>query len=507
MPEQESRVRLGAAGDAVVAIDIHAVPETNLGVVGNPGSGKSRTIRRVLELAAGRVQRIVIDVEDEFYTLREQTPSMILAGGEHGDCPATVDNAASLALFLLRAGVDAVLQINDLGLDGQRRFISAFLSAAVDAPRDLWHPTIFVLDEVQRYAPLSAPAESSAAISRFLMQGRKRSFGALLATTRQAVVSTDVRGMVNNWLLGRAAIQADRGAVADLLGFSARSQEALALRALAPGQFWAFGPAIGSEPVLAQIDPSETTHIRPGQHTVPTPPAPAAIRKMLEQLRREATPPAGGAGGAGDAAAPASKAVDDRAIAEARQEGYERGLAEGVRQERQAASAHLAALREQIEGILGEACGEGSWISSAPPAPRPIPAAREAARRPPPSPQPERGNGALPTGAQKLLAVLSRGLRLSWGQTAMLAGLKARGGSFNTARKALRDGGYIVEDGDVVAATAHGIASAGGATYSPSSPEEALEFWQAALPPAARRLLEQINRLDGWTPKEKIGDS
>lgn len=106
-----------------------------------------------------------------------------------------------------------------------------------------------------------------------------------------------------------------------------------------------------------------------------------------------------------------------------------------------------------------------------------------------------------------MLAVLARGMRLSWAQTATLAGLKARGGSFNTGRKALRDAGYVYEHPDGNAATARGIEAAGGAQPKPSNPAELLAWWRSALPTTAGRVIDQLCRQDGkWVKKERLAE-
>lgn len=327
---------LGTSTAGPVTLDINKLIETHAAVVANPGGGKSYCVRKILELAAGGPQRIVLDVEDEFYTLREATPSLLIAGGANGDCPAKVDNAAALALFLLQTGIDAVIQINDLGLTGQRMFIARFIEAMISAPTSLWHPTLVVLDEVQRVAPEGAPAESSEAVVSLLMQGRKRGFGALIATQRLARVSKNVTGAVNNWLLGRAGQTIDRRSVADILGVTLNSDEARGLPRLQPGQFWGVGPAISVEPTLVTVARSSTTHLRAGQRDVPTPPAPEQVRKMLMGLHVEPT------AAAEDAVAPA-RATDPKVIEVAEQRGYERGLAEGRRIE---ATEQIEARRE-----------------------------------------------------------------------------------------------------------------------------------------------------------------
>jgi hypothetical protein len=96
-------------------------------------------------------------------------------------------------------------------------------------------------------------------------------------------------------------------------------------------------------------------------------------------------------------------------------------------------------------------------------------------------------NGALPSSASKMLAVLARGVRLTWGQTATLAGLKARGGHFNTGRKAPRDAGYIEEQGTGIPATDKGIEAAGGRQPIPANRAELLGWgvWHCRKQPAA----------------------
>ena len=89
-------------GEAV-ALDLEALIGTHLCIQANSGGGKSGTIRRLLEITHGKLQHIVLDVEDEFYTLREKFEYMI-AGGDNGDCAATVSNADKLALMILETG-------------------------------------------------------------------------------------------------------------------------------------------------------------------------------------------------------------------------------------------------------------------------------------------------------------------------------------------------------------------------------------------------------------------
>ena len=253
-------------------------------IQGASGAGKTYAIRRILETTHGRMQHIVFDVEDELFTLRERF-DYVLIGGDGADAPLSEDTAGELAITLLELGVSAILQLNDLGLAGQRRVIARFLSGLMKAPRPLWHPVLITLDEAHRYAPQSAPVESSEAIVNLATAGRKRGFGALFATQRLSQLSKDVLGQCPNRIMGRVDQALDRRVAADTLGFAASSAEAQSLMQLSH-EFWVVGPAFAPQPRRMRFSPAVTTHLSAGHDNVPPPPTPQKLRALLGRLNR-----------------------------------------------------------------------------------------------------------------------------------------------------------------------------------------------------------------------------
>ena len=69
-----------------VSFDLPTLLDTRLLVQANSGGGKSWLIRRIPEQSHGKVQHIVIDLEGEFSSLREQHDYVI--AGRDGDTPA-----------------------------------------------------------------------------------------------------------------------------------------------------------------------------------------------------------------------------------------------------------------------------------------------------------------------------------------------------------------------------------------------------------------------------------
>jgi hypothetical protein len=263
---------LGHAGEQPLELDLDRLVGSHLGIVANAGGGKSGLIRRLLEQTHGRIQHIVLDIEDEFYSLRERF-DYVIAGGD-GDAPATVGNAAALARGALEHGFSLICQLNDLGGEGAREFVHAFLSAMLMAPRDLWRPCLIVIDETQRF-----DADS---IRMLTERGRKRGFTAVLASQRLPKIDANIRGDLNNWIMGRVGQSLDRRIMADQLGMTKAGERELA--GIQPRHFWAMGPALSADPVLFEVADVSTTMVRPGQAKVPTPPAPEALREILAGL-------------------------------------------------------------------------------------------------------------------------------------------------------------------------------------------------------------------------------
>lgn len=264
------------------AIDVQCLVESRLLVQANSGGGKSWAIRRLLEQTYGTCQHIVIDVEGEFHTLREKF-DYVLAGQKGGDCPADTKSAALLAPRLLELNVSAIVDIYELGASRQR-FVKLFLEALVNAPRDLWHPALIIVDEAQKFCPENAKAESAGAVAGLMTLGRKRGFCGVLATQRISDLSKSAAAECNNKLIGRCGLDVDMARAGKEIGFTKRD-DIIGLRDLKPGEFYAFGPAFSvNGAARVRVGHVETPHPKAGQRAAPPTPPRAKIREVLGQL-------------------------------------------------------------------------------------------------------------------------------------------------------------------------------------------------------------------------------
>jgi uncharacterized protein len=274
--------------DNTAPLDVDALLETRLLIQANSGGGKSYTIRRLLEQTHGGVQHFVLDVEGDFGTLREQFDYALV--GPEGDCPADPSTAGPLALKLLELGVSAIADISELTEPQRDEFVANFLQSLMGAPKRLWRPLLVVVDEAHKACPESRSTLAKPHVIDLMTRGRKRAFGAVLATQRVALLANTAIAEANNKLIGRCTLDTDIKRIADEVGFDKATRREL--RTLQPGEFFAFGPALGADVQRVRIGDVETTHPRPGTtRNVALPPAPKSLANALAQLTELAPAP------------------------------------------------------------------------------------------------------------------------------------------------------------------------------------------------------------------------
>lgn len=272
--------------DIGISINHQKLMVSKLLAVANSGGGKSWLLRKLMEELFGKSQIIIIDTEGEFYTLREKYDFLLFGNGEGNDYSVDIRYAEKMATTLLQLGVSAIIDLYELPPKHRILFVQRFLDACTDAPKKLWHPCIFLIDEAHNYAPEKESAESLQAVNRFVSLGRKRGFCPIIATQRFSKLNKDTSAECNNMLIGRFVQDVDRKRASEQLGFTTREQS-LSLRELEPGEFYGFGPAVGDKYEITKfkVGSVKTTHLEAGMgNLVPTPPPTERMKKILEKI-------------------------------------------------------------------------------------------------------------------------------------------------------------------------------------------------------------------------------
>lgn len=265
-----------------IEVDIDRFIETRMLIQANSGGGKSFLLRKFLEVTHGKVQQIVLDMEGEFGTLREKY-DYILAG-KGGDISADPRHAGILAHKILELGTSLIVDLYELKSHDRQIFVKEFLEALINAPKDLWHPAMIVIDEAHVFAPEKGKAEAMSAVIDLATRGRKRGFALVAATQRLSKFHKDVAAECINKLVGRTNLDIDMKRAAEELGFTTKA-EMLALRDLEPGDFYAYGPALTGHVEKIHINPVQTTHPKAGQRLKLKVPEPTSkVKHILQKL-------------------------------------------------------------------------------------------------------------------------------------------------------------------------------------------------------------------------------
>lgn len=504
---------LGMGPSGPLRIDVEKLIESRLLIQGASNAGKSYAVRRLLEQTHGSVQQIVLDVEDEYASLRERFPYVL--GGPGRDFPVEPRSAALLARRLMELGVSAVLNLYELKRPEQVRFVKAFLETLIALPKALQRDALVVLEEATRLAPQAGKdAECTEAVIDLMARGRKRGLCGVAVCPRISDLHKSVVAQCQNRLIGATTLDADVKRAAYELGFAGRD-EARRLVELPRGEFFAFGPALSREVVRVRIGECATPHgTKRGQRASAPPPPPEKVRAVLAKL---SDLPAEAAEEARTVETLSDRVRElERELRAARAgtsapspEQLERARAEGAR----AAEKRLAALVGKVNGRQGSAArlleqaivtlgklsdvmrdpldvelltfasssemakvntlvsvdrssrSSGSVASST----RQIAASKTQAVV-----SPRSGQGRM----LQVLAQLSPS-GATEAQWAVLAHLKRTGGTWATYLSRLRTAGYVEHRSDGLwYATDDGLLAAGEVPAAPSTPDEVLAMWR-----------------------------
>lgn len=283
-----SQIVVGQSGSKNAKLEIDALLRTRLLVQANSGKGKSWLLRRLAEQLFGKVQVIIIDPEGEFASLREKFGYVLVGRG--GETPADPRSAALVAHKLLELRASAVCDLYEMKPASRHEWVQKFLDAMIDAPKNLWHPCIVMVDEAHVYCPEKGAGESVAsdAVIGMATRGRKRGFCLVAATQRLGKFRKDAAAEMLNVMIGGTFIDIDRKRAADALGVYGADQHKFfdEIKLMERGNFFALGPAISDERILVRVGPVETSHPEAGsaKHAAEPPPAPEHIAKLLPKL-------------------------------------------------------------------------------------------------------------------------------------------------------------------------------------------------------------------------------
>lgn len=497
--------------DIGIPIDLEKFISSRLLVQASSGGGKSYAIRKLAEECIGKVQVIIIDIEGEFVSLREQYPFALVSKG--GEIPLNIRYAETLAHKLLETNLSAIIDMSEMEVYQRRIFAKRFATALIESPKNLWHPVVIIIDEADFFAPQGKESESTQAIINLSSRGRKRGVCPVYATQRIAKLHKDVTADVLNKIIGLTGQDVDQKRAGDELGFASRA-DVVGLRKLSPGEFYGFGPAISNEVVKFRVSKVHTTHMEAGHYKQVPPPTPAAIKKILSKLEaipEEAEKELNSKKQLQDEIKrlnaelkkkPIQPLTDYNANANLKQEVAT--LKQSLQEEKRINGQYnkLAAAREvvlskivnMIQNIQEEKIDEPKTIGL------PLPKdfrkvtkvmAIDTAGKVFDPVEKYKGDIKLPPGERAVLIACAQfGHALGREQLTVLTGYKRSSRDAYIAR--LKEKGLVEQNGDGIQATEGGIAFLGDNFEPLPTGEDLQEYWLNRLPPGEKAILKRL---------------
>lgn len=500
------QITMGKVDKKAFAVDTEVLRSSHLLITGVSGSGKSYRLRVLAESLAPVMPVFILDPEGEYYTLREKFPFMLF--GEGGDAGMAPETARLTAQKVLEWKTSAIFDLSSLEVDQQHEWVAEFISELMVAPRELWYPKAILIDEAHLWAPEKGEASSVAlrAVSNLCARGRKRGYFITLATQRLSRLANNCASEMQNQLIGRTTLPADRERAAKAFGVINGKDKAELfghLKTLHNHYFYGQGLAIGPDRVLLAPTEAQTTHIRPGEIQQVIPATPDKIREFLPQLSRLSEQ-------AHEQLDTEAKLRSTIAHLAGRVDQLEAELAgKGSAGLEAFAQETAAALRGMLERIEGSIDGRPlpvlpAWSPSTPPNGH-ASSAPKLAPRPDTPPLPE---GMLPEQARILAELRSAELAgisevpRTW--LAAMARVRPRSSTYSGNLGNLLAEKYVTYPSPgMVALTAEGRALT--KPWQPLSTAKLLEGLQAILPKAGYSIVRALAEQDGeWKDRDTV---
>ena len=217
MPEDAATLRLEIGtteGGERLQVPADLIARGLTCILGASGSGKSYALGVVCEeLCKGRVPFVVVDLEGEYWGIKDRYEAIWVGDREMCDVlwsDVDVDR-------LVRAMPSAPPLILDYSrVDHPSEAVSDLLTSLWRASREQRSPYLIVVEDAERVMPRSGTrAEAALEIAA---RGRKRGLGLLISTQHPSLVDPDILSQCTLQLIGKLWLDGDLRAAGPFFG-------------------------------------------------------------------------------------------------------------------------------------------------------------------------------------------------------------------------------------------------------------------------------------------------
>lgn len=214
--------------DHSLNLTIHDIVGNSLALLGITGSGKTNTAAVLIEeLLTQGLPLTIVDIEGEYYGLKQSYELLVAGRSEHAELEVTPDNAASLAELSLQRSISLILDLSDYSQEEQFTFLLAYFTRLWEVAGKERKPYQIVLEEAHEFIPQGVRTPLKQVLTRIALRGRKRGLGIILASQRSAKVEKDVLTQTSLLFLHKVVHPTDMRVYDELVPLPAKEVDTL----------------------------------------------------------------------------------------------------------------------------------------------------------------------------------------------------------------------------------------------------------------------------------------
>jgi len=166
---------------------------SRVAVLGISGSGKTNTAAVLIEeLLNYGVPMTIVDIEGEYWGLRERYNILVAGVGKNVDLEVGFGQAEELAVYSVRQGLPIILDLSEFGQEEAENFLLAYFTALWETARQVRRPYQVIIEEAHEFVPQGTRSPLKSILTRMMLRGRKRGIGVILMSQRSAKLEKDL---------------------------------------------------------------------------------------------------------------------------------------------------------------------------------------------------------------------------------------------------------------------------------------------------------------------------
>lgn len=184
---------LDIAPTGALPMTLQSLIGESIAVLGIKGSGKTNTAAVLIEeLLAHGLPLTIVDIEGEYWGLKERFDVVVVGQSANVDIPITSAHAGAFANYSMTQGVSLILDLSGSDSDEAIAFLLAYFNMLWEVASRLRRPYQVVLEEAHEFVPQGVRNPLKTTLARIALRGRKRGLGMVIISQRSAKVEKDV---------------------------------------------------------------------------------------------------------------------------------------------------------------------------------------------------------------------------------------------------------------------------------------------------------------------------